>query len=73
MLRLEFAKSTETRLKSSTTKFYGHMRQRFILTKVMEKLMCEEGKHLLMIPNTQANLWNKVDIISWLGLAWLLV
>ena len=28
-------------------------------------------KDLLMIQNPQAHLWNKFEVISWLGLAWL--
>lgn len=31
------------------------------------------SKNVLMIPNTQAQLRNKVEVMSWLGLAWLLL
>lgn len=34
-------------------------------------MVCGERKDLLMIPN-KAHLWNKAEVISWLGLAWLL-
>ena len=67
---MEFAKSKETRLRRSKTKVYGLMRQRFTLTEVMERQICEEGNPN---PNTQAHLWNKVEIISWFGLAWILL
>ena len=42
------------------------------ITKLMERLICGVRKDLLMIPNTQALLSNKV-VITWFGLAWLLL
>lgn len=60
-----------------TQKFWNNVLRtdetKITFTKVMERLMCGERKDLLMIPNTQAHRWNTVDIMSWLGLEWLLV
>lgn len=60
--------STEISAKSSGRKFYGLMRPKLISAKVMEKPNCRERKDMLMI-----HLWNIMEAVSWLGLAWLLL
>lgn len=49
------------------------MRQRWTVAEVKIRLMCGERRDLFIIPNTQAHLWNTVEVMSQLGFAWLLL